>query len=130
MIEALEQIRTEIQSRKNRSAWDKGVEEYAEELLDSIEERATYEHKEPQNATELKKWALNGASDWRAYSYGGCSLIYDRDIAKRLCNPTELKRTRNGARRPNNRETWLNVQARALTQAFARIQIAYEKLTM
>ena len=44
-------------------------------------------------------------------------MIYDGDIAERLCCPSELKKTRNGERRPNSREEWLDVQARALRQA-------------
>lgn len=45
------------------------------------------------------------------------SYIYDADIAEALSNPSELKKTKNGERKPNNREEWLNVQARALNQS-------------
>lgn len=48
-------------------------------------------------------------------------MIYDSDIAERLCNPSELKKTRNGERRPNGREEWLDTQARALFQAANRV---------
>lgn len=64
---------------------------------------------------------LNGAQDWDNYSYSGSALIYNKDIANRLCTMSELKRTRNGEFKPNSRETWLDVQARALYQAQARI---------
>ena len=94
-----------------KSAWSKGVEIYAEELR---------EHLKENNLPATKENLLNGASSWNEYSYGGCSLIYDADIAKRLCSPSELKKTRNGGRMPNSRETWLDCQARALYQA-ARI---------
>ena len=46
------------------------------------------------------------------------SLIYNEDIAERLCTPSELKKTRHGERRPNAREEWLDTQARALFQAY------------
>ena len=52
---------------------------------------------------------------------GRFALIYNGDIAKLLCSPSELKRTRNGERRPNNREEWLDTQARALAQAAKRL---------
>ena len=94
-----------------RSAWKKGVKEYAIELLDQHDEDIVV----PMN--ELGKWLLNGADNWSEYSWGGCSLIYDSDIAERLCNPSELKKTDNGRLRPNSRETWLDCQARALLQA-------------
>ena len=79
---------------------------------------------EELDLTESKKVRaalLNGAADWSQYSWGGCSLIYDGDIAERLCCPSELKKTRNGERRPNSREEWLDVQARALFQAANRV---------
>jgi hypothetical protein len=61
------------------------------------------------------------------YSYGGCSLIYDCDIAERLCSPSELKRTRDGERSPNAKEEWLDVQARALYQAARLVMRAAKK---
>lgn len=54
---------------------------------------------------------------WEQYSYGGCALVYDSDIAQTLCAPGELRKTRDGRRRPNSRETWPDVQTRALIQA-------------
>lgn len=39
----------------------------------------------------------------------------------------ELKKTREGERRPNSREEWLDVQARALTQAARVVRMAYQK---
>lgn len=117
-----EYIKNELENRKDRSAWDKGVTIYALELLDEIKESIDYNGKEPETLEELKRIALNGAENWDEYSWGGCSLIYNGDIAERLCTPSELKKTRNGERRPNNREEWLDVQARALRQAYSRIK--------
>lgn len=117
----LEYIRNQIKTRKARSAWTKGVNEYAFELLEELETRIEYEHREPTNPRELTAWLLNGAADWMQYSCGGCSLIYDRQIAERLCNPSELKKLTSKAGllkdQPNPRETWLECQARALYQA-------------
>lgn len=119
-------MRNQINAKRCRSAWDKGVRLYALELIDSIEENAQYAGKNPINALELRYLALNGASSWRQYSEGGCSLIYDRQIAERLCTASELKKTSNGCKAPNKRETWLEVQARALLQAWLRVEKAYE----
>ena len=66
-----------------------------------------------------------GASDWQQYSEGGCALVYDADIAERLCSKSELKRVRGGERQPNARETWLDCQARALGQAASLVRRAY-----
>ena len=105
-------IENAIKARKPRSAWNRGVQTYALELLADLPRDEEY-----SNAKLLVKALLNGASSWDQYSWGGCSLIYDGDIAERLCNASELKKTRNGERRPNSREEWLDVQARALYQA-------------
>lgn len=104
-------IEKELEQRKDKSAWNKGVTAYALELLEDVAD----------NEEVTKERLLNGASDWNQYSWGGSSLIYDEDIAKRLCTPSELKKTRNGERRPNASEEWLDTQARALYQACNRI---------
>lgn len=110
-----------LEERNDRSAWDKGVTIYALELVEDLQDTIHYNGKEPETITECKEMLLNGAIDWSQYSWGGSSLICDCDIAERLCNPSELKKTRNGERRPNNREEWLDTQARALNQAARRI---------
>lgn len=111
------EIRTIINSRTYRSAWDKGVKLYANELLDQLAETVSYAPEALDNARLLKRALLNGAADWKQYSEGGCSLICSDEIAQRLCTATELKRTQNGCKAPNPREQWLDVQARALYQA-------------
>lgn len=103
-------IMEQIESRKAKSAWDKGVQQYAYELVENLEE-------ETLPASKLEAILLNGAADWSQYSWGGSSLIYNGDIAERLCTPSELKRKRGGELAPNSREQWLDVQARALAQA-------------
>mgnify|MGYP007104059316 CR=1 FL=1 len=114
-----------ITATKCRSAWAKGVNVYAIELLEDLRESCTggwFEEDDLGSARLVEKGILNGASDWTQYSWGGCSLIYDTQIAARLCTPSELKITRNGERNPNSREQWLDTQARALYQA-ARIVV-------
>lgn len=117
----LEAIKNAIEARKTRSAWDKGVTLYALELLDNLRDLPAADSRQ-----EIKKALLNGARDWSEYSYGGCSLIYNGDIAARLCSPSEFKRCRGGDWNPNRRESWLDVQARALHQAFRLICRAVE----
>lgn len=106
----------------NRSAWGRGVTQYALEILDGID---CDNIRDLYTRAELERLALNGTQSWSQYSQAGCSLIYDCDIAERLCTRSELKKTRGGEREPNARESWLQVQARALRQAFGKIWIAY-----
>jgi hypothetical protein len=114
-----------LDEEKTRSAWGRGVKEYAAELIDELGEAIAGGWFDPADIGAplmLKKQLLNGASDWSQYSWGGSSLIYNEDIAARLCTPSELKKTRNGERRPNAREEWLDTQARALYQAALMVQ--------
>lgn len=101
--------------RNARSAWKRGVYDYALMLLDNRCDVEDF------HATDLKEVLLNGARDWNQYSYGGCACIYDSDIAERLCTTSELKRRDYGRLRPNSREEWLDVQARALYQEYNKI---------
>lgn len=120
----IEKLYQSIESEKQRSAWDKGVTKYALELVEQLGEQINGGYFEELDLTESKKVRaalLNGAADWSQYSWGGSALIYNSDIAERLCCPSELKKTRNGERRPNSREKWLDVQARALYQAANRV---------
>ena len=105
-----------IETLRLRSAWLCGVRDYALEMLEG------FEAEEVGGPFEmLENEFLNGAENWKAYSWGGCSLIYDQNIAQRLCTPSELKKTKNGTRKPNKTEEWLDTQARALYQAFRMI---------
>jgi hypothetical protein len=96
-----------------RSAWERGVKAYAIDLVESLEG-------EYSPAALLK-----GARTWKDYSYRKSALIHDADIAKRLCNPTELRRKRGGELLPRSSETWLDCQARALYQAALLVHDAF-----
>lgn len=106
MTKTKAEIKKALESEKARSAWKAGVIKYAFDLLDNIDDVEVTENN-----------LLNGADNWKEYSYGGSALIYDVDICHRLCTPSEIKKTRDGKRRPNRQENWIDVQARALYQA-------------
>lgn len=109
-----------IEETSLRSAWDKGVKLYALELLEDLREGIAggyYDDASVLVLSELAEALLNGARSWAQYSWGGSSLVYDGDIAERLCTPSELKRKKGGELRHNSREEWLDTQARALHQA-------------
>lgn len=99
-----------------RSAWHRAVVSDAVDLVEILDCSEI-----PNNWEELKKLLLNGAADWSEYSYGGCALVYDEDIARHYCTPSELRRVTHAdgtiSERANARELWLDVQARALQQA-------------
>lgn len=109
-----------VKREKVRSAWNRGVKTYALSLLEDLKEN--YHGRDITNYKLLEEALLNGASCWQQYSDGGCALIYDYDIAKTLCTATELKKTHDGELPPNSRENWLDVQARALFQAYRMIR--------
>lgn len=93
-----------------RSAWLKGVRIYAVEMIESLEN-------DEIQVSHLERELLGGAINWQESSEGGNHLIYDSDIAERLCTRSELRKRKGGERNPSTRETWLQCQARALSQA-------------
>ena len=104
-----------LKAVKCRSAWSKGVKEYAYMLLDNIFLHSDY--KAITNFKALHKALLNGEKNWHQFSCGGYALIYDEDIVETLYSPSELKKCKNGMLRPNKKEQWLDVQTKALVQA-------------
>lgn len=116
----VETVAHKVEQTKTRSAWERGVKAYAEELVEELREAVDggYVGADELGSRRLFEEAmLNGAADWKQYSEGGCSLCYDGQIAERLCAPWELRKTENGRRDPNPRESWIDVQSRALFQA-------------
>lgn len=118
-------IKKEIEKISARSAWRRGVKAYA---LNMVYDLGLCDYEIISNVYMLKDAILNGAHDFKEYSYSGLALIFDSDIAMCLCNDSELRRTRNGERRPNASENWLDVQARALYQAWGLVKQAYMSL--
>lgn len=111
-----------MKKRFARSAWDRGVYDYAFDILKPLNDEL-----ENVKADTL----MNGVNTWKDYSYGGCALICDDDIAKRMCTPSEYKKYLNAG--PNSKlsdsDYWLgNVQTRALFQAMSKIRSAYTSI--
>lgn len=125
-IIALTKIEEMIENcqKQAKSAWNKGVCDYCFDLIQDLKEC------EIKNIgiDGLEKVLLNGANNWSNYSWNGCSLIYNFDIAKRLCTPSEFRRKKEGELKPNKNEEWLDTQARALYQAYRRIKIIIYRL--
>lgn len=120
-------IETSIRVDAGRSAWAKGVAEYALGLIEELETNIHDGYVSASvfaNVAELEKAMLNGAKNWKQYSESGCAFCYDHQIAKRLCAPWELRKTDYGRKDPNPRESWIDVQSRALYQAFQMVKNA------
>lgn len=114
-----------VKSYKPRSAWQNGVKLTAIDILE-------YTNPSPRETVDnlnlLEKRLLNGAGNWDEYSSFGMPLVYNYQIAERFCSPSELKKVDWGNRRPNSRENWIDLQARALYQAFELIKDTYRAL--
>lgn len=115
-------IRKSIESVRARSALDNGVKTFALDLLDKYDEACFYYEQKGEECPDFcLSSVLNGADSWDTYCYGGMALIYNDDIARALCTPSELRRTNFGKKYPNSRETWMDVQVRAYSQALTMI---------
>lgn len=117
-------IHDAILNVKFRSAWDNGVKAYAIDMLYTLMDF------DPLFVgytclPDLEKALLNGAESWHDYSIGGMALICNSDICERLCTPSEKRIRRNGKWQPNRRETWIDVQTRALIEAWNLIAAAF-----
>ena len=100
---------------KPRSKWDQGVKETALAVLDSLDMPETVL---PDRFGSRRALLLNGADNWREYSYGGCALVYNVDIAARFFTPSEMRRYMadgHDASMAFRGEPLLDLQARALS---------------
>lgn len=104
----IDHARRELETLPALSAWDKGVKDFAVDMFESLVEDS--KRVWIQNITEVD--LLNGAKDWKQYSWGGCALIYNDDIRKALCPEDTGEEKRNSDGKP-----WLDVQAEALEKA-------------
>lgn len=140
-LDTFEAVRAYIEASPARSCWSKAVREDAadliegEEVAEAIRYAAALIHTAAAIEGDTKaarrealalvdSAMLNGASDWAAYSWGGCALIYNGDIAAHYCTPSEYRARRGGDWKPSRYEEWLDVQARALSQAARLIRCA------
>lgn len=111
--------------KRPRSAWNRAVREDAIAILTGVvDDGKDYEI---QSAKQLESLMLCGAENWKRYSEGchGCSNV---EIAEHYCNNSELKMTKCGLKRPNSRETWIQVQERGLRQSYFLCKEIYYKL--
>ena len=104
----------EKMSRTERTYWSRGVasliRDYGEEVLQ--------EHDgEIVSARDFFKLWNCGNDSLRDAVYAGSFDIWNYDIAKRLCTPSELKKSNEGMRNPNRCENWIDVEIRAMYQA-------------
>lgn len=117
MVNSKELLLKVLNEKPGRSTWAKGVRVAALWLVARTINENPGKIELCNSTKDLELVLLNGAGSWHDYSWGGCALIYDQEIAALYCTPSEWKKTRGGERKPNRREEWLDVQARALRQA-------------
>ena len=122
------ELRKLVEEIPNTSAYKRGIKKYTDELLDNLEEMARIYKRLPKDENELEEWLLKGARNWEEYSYGGRSLKYNRQIAERLCTPSEFKRKDGGRIAPSRHDNWFNEQAKALNYACLRIKSKFKLL--
>lgn len=122
-----------VKGYKPRNAYERGVKKYAIEILERRDPKPREQIDVGSDLWRLEDKLLDNAGSWGNYSWGGCSLIEDHKIAKRLLTPYEYKVfcTPDGRwayRDPNPKEQWLDVQTRALYQAAQLILKIYDKM--
>ena len=112
----LEQLKSE---KPARSAWGRGVQAAAVEIVESVD----YIDELPASYKPFERALLGDARDWSQYSWGGCSLCCNVEIAERYMTPSGLKRYMapgHEASEGFGGEQLLDMQARALRAACRR----------
>ena len=114
------EIHTLLIKEKPRSAWARGVNVIAMDIVSEIRENSNGNDAPHYYSVSDFCMGFYGVSLREAVN-GGCFLVYDFDIAKNFCTPSELKRTKNGEYNPNRSEAWLDVMYRGAYQAIKHI---------
>ena len=115
----------EVKEKKARSKWSKAVLQDAQRLLENVTEGCMEDGEEVEINEKL---LLNGARNWKEFSWNGSALIYNGEIAEHYSTPSELKFwgfTKDGSvKRDTNTagEHLLDIQARALRQTWWAIR--------
>ena len=117
-----------VEEIPNTSAYKRGIKKYTDELLDNLEEMARIYKRLPKDENELESWLLKGARNWEDYSYRGYSLKSNRQIADRLCTPSEFRKKDGGRLAPSRYKTWFDEQSKALCYACLRIKSKFRLL--
>lgn len=108
---------------RKRGQWNKAISYYANFLLDSYKDICAWcaENANPIPDLSLET-VLNGALGWMDYSYGGCALVYDGDIAKVVFTEAQFTKWQQG--RNVTAEPLLDIQARALAAGWRVLKSA------
>ena len=123
----IELVKLAKRALPKRGRFYQGVAKYVPEIVD----RASFEQGELNklSVTEFHSRLLNGAETWQHYSEGGCALIYNEDIAKRLFYPHDVERLRKKDFCIGDDScAMISLQARALREAADAITKAFRAL--
>lgn len=116
-------------TEQKRGQWNKTMAYYADFLLDSYIDickwRADQNEAIPALSLDV---VLDGALGWNQYSYGGCALVYDGDIAKTVFTPAQFTKWQQG--RKVTAEPLLDIQARALDAGWRVLKSAQRYANM
>lgn len=77
------ELRKAVSELEDCGKRDKIVKTYALEILDHYKDLFQRDDEYNLNHENVKR-LLCGAKDWRQYSEGGCSLVYNGDIEERI----------------------------------------------
>lgn len=116
----------EARNKGKLSKFRKGVYDYARWIMRPAAEGDT----DPErDYPSFMDYALDGATNFAQLSESANYYIYDEDIAEALATPSEIRKCtrKNGtlSNMANKRESWLDVQARALNSAYILALLAF-----
>lgn len=128
MVKLNQILKSLKQMKLQRSKWMRVVHADAIAIISNLIDDG--KDCEVKSAKHLETLMLCGAENWKRYSEGchGVCVPSDVEIACKYSTNTELKLTKCGHKRPNSRETWIEVQERGLRQSYFLCKEIYYKL--
>lgn len=111
----------EFKKQRCTSKSDRAKLDYINDLLESLEDMELIKDLKDYTKDQFEELLLNGANNWLHYSFSGCSLCYNYDIAERILTPSQQKRS-------HSSDWLLTQQACLLRSAFNRIYWAVRQL--
>lgn len=115
-----------FKEKEERSQWNKGINEYAIDILERYEDLNNTSVM--PSLKNLQEKLLNGAPDWKQYSYGACALINRYDIAERLLTQNQRKKLPNTWKELDEQTKALKITYRKIKKVYLAIQYTHKIL--
>lgn len=111
------ELRDELYATPAETVWRSGVRSYAVELFTDVAEARGLNIFDDVTVEITETELLNGADNWLHFSKGGCALVFNEDICRRLYGNKTHEKFFKSKNTSQNQPDWIELQAKALESA-------------